>query len=558
MSDITMRLELVAVPVSDVDRAKEFYVRAGFNPDHDHAVGDGTPLRAADPARIGLLDRDRRGADGDDAGLGQRPSGGGRGHRGGSCRACRARRRGERRAGLPVGEVRLLQRPGRERLVGAADPGPGVGDAPMRRRLISGSSPYEGVAGFSRAVVAGDRVDVAGTAPIPVDGSPAAGGRLRAGGAVPRDHRRRARAGGLVARARRADEHLRHRSRALGGGRAGARGGVPRRPPRGARRRHRSCSTRVEGRDRGGGGAPVEADRPALDHRRRRGVCARQRPRAQFGAGDPYTLGVEEEYMLLDAESFDLVQHIDTVLAAIEGDELEPRINAELMQSVLEIATPVCRTAARRRRTSCAKLRALRHARSRASRDSRRLGRDAPVQPLRAPADHRARPLPAARRPAPVRRAARADLRHAHPRRGRRPREGDPGRERPARPPRPAARALRELAVLARRADGALVEPADRLRRVSALGAAAALPRLRRLRRGRRAARAHRLHRRLHAHLVGHPPASEARDGRGADLRRGHAGRGRGLASPPTARRSSSTTASSTTAARRSRRTTGS
>jgi carboxylate-amine ligase len=65
-----------------------------------------------------------------------------------------------------------------------------------------------------------------------------------------------------------------------------------------------------------------------------------------FGSSDPYTLGVEEEYMLLDAESFDLVQHIDTVLAAIEGHELEPRINAELMQSVLEIATPVCRTPA--------------------------------------------------------------------------------------------------------------------------------------------------------------------------------------------------------------------
>ena len=41
MSDITMRLELVAVPVSDVDRAKEFYVRAGFNADHDHVVGEG-------------------------------------------------------------------------------------------------------------------------------------------------------------------------------------------------------------------------------------------------------------------------------------------------------------------------------------------------------------------------------------------------------------------------------------------------------------------------------------------------------------------------------------
>ena len=42
----------------------------------------------------------------------------------------------------------------------------------MDRRLVSGHSPYEGVAGFSRAVVAGDRVHVAGTAPIPPDGSP--------------------------------------------------------------------------------------------------------------------------------------------------------------------------------------------------------------------------------------------------------------------------------------------------------------------------------------------------------------------------------------------------
>ncbi len=65
----------------------------------------------------------------------------------------------------------------------------------------------------------------------------------------------------------------------------------------------------------------------------------------RFGQSDPYTLGVEEEYMLLDSETFDLVQHIDTVLQAISGHELEPRINAELMQSVLEIATPVCRTA---------------------------------------------------------------------------------------------------------------------------------------------------------------------------------------------------------------------
>ncbi len=65
-----------------------------------------------------------------------------------------------------------------------------------------------------------------------------------------------------------------------------------------------------------------------------------------YGKSDPYTLGVEEEYMLLDGETFDLVQHIDTVLADVSGHELEPRINAELMQSVLEVATPVCHTPA--------------------------------------------------------------------------------------------------------------------------------------------------------------------------------------------------------------------
>ena len=35
-----MKLELVAVPVSDIDRAKDFYLAAGFNADHDHKVSD--------------------------------------------------------------------------------------------------------------------------------------------------------------------------------------------------------------------------------------------------------------------------------------------------------------------------------------------------------------------------------------------------------------------------------------------------------------------------------------------------------------------------------------
>lgn len=36
------KLELVGIPVSDVDRAKAFYTeQVGFNADHDHQVGDG-------------------------------------------------------------------------------------------------------------------------------------------------------------------------------------------------------------------------------------------------------------------------------------------------------------------------------------------------------------------------------------------------------------------------------------------------------------------------------------------------------------------------------------
>lgn len=53
------KLELVAVPVSDVDRAKAFYERVGFNADHDFTVSDElrfvqlTPLGSACSIAIG-------------------------------------------------------------------------------------------------------------------------------------------------------------------------------------------------------------------------------------------------------------------------------------------------------------------------------------------------------------------------------------------------------------------------------------------------------------------------------------------------------------------------
>ncbi|WP_433720497.1 VOC family protein [Actinoplanes sp. CA-051413] len=37
----TWKIELIPVPVTDVDRAKAFYQRIGFNADHDHRVHEG-------------------------------------------------------------------------------------------------------------------------------------------------------------------------------------------------------------------------------------------------------------------------------------------------------------------------------------------------------------------------------------------------------------------------------------------------------------------------------------------------------------------------------------
>jgi catechol 2,3-dioxygenase-like lactoylglutathione lyase family enzyme len=38
---VDLKLELIAVPVSDVDRAKSFYTeKAGFHADHDHKITD--------------------------------------------------------------------------------------------------------------------------------------------------------------------------------------------------------------------------------------------------------------------------------------------------------------------------------------------------------------------------------------------------------------------------------------------------------------------------------------------------------------------------------------
>ena len=81
------KLELVAIPVSDVDRAKDFYVRAGFNADHDHRVSDELRFVQLTP-------------------------------RGSACSICI----GDGVTPAAVGRVRLLPGPRRQRMGAAADP----------------------------------------------------------------------------------------------------------------------------------------------------------------------------------------------------------------------------------------------------------------------------------------------------------------------------------------------------------------------------------------------------------------------------------------------------
>ena len=321
------------------------------------------------------------------------------------------------------------------------------------RRVISSGSSLEERFGYSRAVVTG----IASTWPARRRSCPGTPTRPRSRtsrcAAASRSSASALAEAGASLRRRRAHPRLPDRSRACAGGDARARRGVRSGAPGVHCGRLRAARRALALRARGRGGAPMKQIYPAsitgkgsrfaeggsvLDH--------------AFGKGDAYTLGAEEEYMLLDAETFDLVQHIDTVLAAVSGHELEPRINPELMQSVLEVTTPVCRTPA----DVAEQLRLLRSfvcdiARGRGM----RVG-SAGTHPFslfeRQHITAKDRYQRDGRPPA-VHRSSRADLRAARARRRRRSGEGDSGRERAARAPHRARRALCKLTVLARRAD---------------------------------------------------------------------------------------------------------
>jgi glutamate---cysteine ligase / carboxylate-amine ligase len=60
--------------------------------------------------------------------------------------------------------------------------------------------------------------------------------------------------------------------------------------------------------------------------------------------GPPYTLGVEEELMIVDARTMELVSAIEEMIVEVPR-ETEGQVKPELLQSVLEISTDVCRNA---------------------------------------------------------------------------------------------------------------------------------------------------------------------------------------------------------------------
>jgi carboxylate-amine ligase len=72
--------------------------------------------------------------------------------------------------------------------------------------------------------------------------------------------------------------------------------------------------------------------------------------------GPNYTIGIEEELMILDAETLELSNSIEVMLEAVPTDEIAGEVKPELMESVLEIATDPCRDTAQ----ASEQLRALR------------------------------------------------------------------------------------------------------------------------------------------------------------------------------------------------------
>lgn len=85
---------------------------------------------------------------------------------------------------------------------------------------------------------------------------------------------------------------------------------------------------------------------------------------AHFGESPPFSLGVEEELMILDAETLEPAAAVEVLLRGAEGLELPGTLKTELFASIVELNTGVCATVAE----AVAALRELRAAADRIAR----------------------------------------------------------------------------------------------------------------------------------------------------------------------------------------------
>ena len=63
---------------------------------------------------------------------------------------------------------------------------------------------------------------------------------------------------------------------------------------------------------------------------------------AHFGESAPLSLGVEEELMIVDADTFEQVAAVDRILRGVEGMDLPGGVKTELFASVFETNTGIC------------------------------------------------------------------------------------------------------------------------------------------------------------------------------------------------------------------------
>src|SRR4051794_33375600 len=62
----------------------------------------------------------------------------------------------------------------------------------------------------------------------------------------------------------------------------------------------------------------------------------------RFGESSPYSVGIEEEVMILDAESLALAPEVEVLIGESEQLELPGRLKTELFASVVELNTDIC------------------------------------------------------------------------------------------------------------------------------------------------------------------------------------------------------------------------